>query len=39
MNFDSPQTFSRWFKNLDTNPPIFYKQIWQSTWLSFYFFI
>jgi AraC-like DNA-binding protein len=27
MNFDSPQTFSRWFKNLDTNPPIFYKQI------------
>ncbi|MBI9008518.1 MAG: AraC family transcriptional regulator [Tenericutes bacterium] len=26
MNFDSPQTFSRWFKNLDEHPPVFYKQ-------------
>jgi AraC-like DNA-binding protein len=27
MNFDSPQTFSRWFKNLDENAPVYYKQI------------
>ena len=27
MNFDSPQTFSRWFKNLDLKSPNFYKQI------------
>ena len=27
MNFDAPQTFSRWFKNLDNKSPNYYKQI------------
>ena len=26
MNYDTPQTFSRWFKNLDKKSPVFYKQ-------------
>ena len=26
MEFDSPQSFTRWFKNLDENNPTFYRK-------------